>query len=280
MSFTSLPMPALSLMCEQFTYATRKAVGKRRNTSLSAGIGIDSAEARKSACADSDFFRLDEETEYDNRKTAFYLKLSESQVMEYCKKHNGSPNVFASVMLARAARRLAHDDKNAIIVLVAVDCKAIFKIRNNYRAYAGNLTLSLPSDEKLNNTTEVFTMARNQLKQHAGTEYINRELKKMKTTPMPPDAPMASFTVSYPDTRSFKELSNHIEELYVTTSLSKITDMLCKITCINNCFFLAFLQSFSSRCFLDCFLEELKSANIDCEFLREEPIRLCEIKPL
>ena len=245
-----------------------------------ADIGVSNAANCESSNPNSDFFRLDEETETDERKTAFYLKLPESQVMEYCKKHNGSPNVFVSVMLARAARRLAPDSKKNISVLVAVDYKAVFKIHDNYRAYAGNLTLDFPASKNLNDTTDIFTTARNRLKQQAEPENILRELKKMKSTPMLTDTPIASFTVSYPNTKGFKELSNHIEELQLITSLSKITDILCEITCINNCFFLAFLQSFSSRRFLDCFLKELKSANINYEFLRKEPIKLCEIKSL
>ena len=50
-----------------------------------------------------DFFRLTDTA--DNDKTVFYVKLSESQIMQYCRDYDGSPNVIVSVLLAKAARR-------------------------------------------------------------------------------------------------------------------------------------------------------------------------------
>ena len=255
------------------------AIPKSETEDPFANIRAENASNDESAYPDSDFFRLDEEMKADNRKTAFYLKLSESQIMNYCKKHNGTPNVFVSVMLARAARRLAPDSRKMVTVFVAADCKAIFKIHDNYKSYVGNLTLSFPANRDLRDTTNAFTAARILLKKQAEPKNVLRELKNMKSAGIPSDTPLGSFTVSYPNTRGFRELSDHIEELYLTTSLSKITDILCEITCVGGCFFMAFLQSSSSRRFLDCFLEELKSENISCEVLHEEPIELCEIAP-
>ena len=50
-----------------------------------------------------DFFRLNDGA--DSSKTVYYVKLSEMQVMQYCREYDGSPNVLISVMLAKAARR-------------------------------------------------------------------------------------------------------------------------------------------------------------------------------
>lgn len=61
------------------------------------------------------------------------------------------------------------------------------------------------------------------------------------------------------------------------TSLSKITDILCEITCVNHSLFLAFMQPFSSPGYFRCFLEELTLAGLQYELLRSEPLRLCNI---
>ena len=69
-----------------------------------AGLNIDGAEEplyRKET--EKDFFRLNDGTESDARVT--YIKLSEAQLMRYCRDFDGSPNAFLAVMLARAARR-------------------------------------------------------------------------------------------------------------------------------------------------------------------------------
>jgi len=61
------------------------------------------------------------------------------------------------------------------------------------------------------------------------------------------------------------------------TSLSKITDILCEITCAGHSFFLAFMQPFSSGKYFRCFLDELDAAGISYEILRSEPLRMCRI---
>ena len=105
------------------------------------------------------------------------------------------------------------------------------------------------------------------------------EIRQMKQglPPPAPDIPQASICVSYPGGRNFGPLDPWIDEFYVMTSLSKITDILCEITCVNHSFFLAFMQPFSSPGYFRCFLEELASAEIQYELLRSEPLRLCNI---
>ena len=69
----------------------------------------------------------------------------------------------------------------------------------------------------------------------------------------------------------------YIEGLFFVTSLSKITDVLIEITCVNRSFFISFLQPFSSDKYFQCFLEELHYAGIDYEEMGSEPIRMCGI---
>jgi hypothetical protein len=100
---------------------------------------------------------------------------------------------------------------------------------------------------------------------------------KQGLPPPSPDIPQASICVSYPGGRSFGPLAPWIDEFYIMTSLSKITDVLCEITCVGHSFFLAFMQPFSSPDYFRCFLAELASAGIQYVLLRSEPLRLCNI---
>ena len=65
-----------------------------------------------------DFFRLSDGV--DSRKTVFYVKLSERQVMQYCREYDGSPNVLISVLLAKAARRWNPESEKTITVSVCI----------------------------------------------------------------------------------------------------------------------------------------------------------------
>ena len=139
--------------------------------------------------------------------------------------------------------------------------------------------LDFPKERDLEDITKACTIARGQLMLQAQPENSLWEIKQMKRMlpPPSPDIALASICVSYVNSRNFGPLDPYIDELYVVTSLSKITDILCEVTCINHHFFLAFMQPYSSGEYFRCFLKELDSTGISYEFLRSEPLRMCGI---
>ncbi len=224
-----------------------------------------------------DFFRLVDAA--DAEKTVFYLKLSEAQIMEYCRDYDSTPNVIMSVLLAKAARRLDPACRKTVTVSVCVNRKAMLGNFNNYRMFTGEAILDFAKERDLEDLTKTCTIARGQLMLQVQPENLLWELKQMKRMlpPPSPDIARASICVSYVNSRSFGPLDSWIEELYIVTSLSKITDILCEITCINHQFFLTFMQPFSSEKYFRCFLDELDAAGISYERLRREPLRICGI---
>jgi len=224
-----------------------------------------------------DFFRLTNAA--DANKTVFYVKLSEAQIMQYCRDYDGTPNIIVSVLLAKAARRWNPECEKTVTVSVCVDRKALLGNYNNYRMFAGEAILDFPKDRDMKDITKTCTIARGQLMLQTQPENILWEIKQMKRMlpPPSPDIAQASICVSYVNSRSFGPLDPWIEEIYVVTSLSKITDVLCEITCINHHFFLSFMQPFSSGKYFRCFLDELDAAGISYESLGSEPLRMCGI---
>jgi len=224
-----------------------------------------------------DFFRLTDTAEPD--KTVFYVKLSEAQIMQYCRDYDGSPNVIVSVLLAKAARRRDPECEKTVTVSVCINRKAMLGNYNNYRMSVGEAILDFPKERELKDLTKACTIARGQLMLQAQPENMLWEIQQMKRKlpPPSPDLAQASICVSYINSRSFGPLDPYIEEQYIVTSLSKITDILCEITCINHSFFLAFMQPFSSEKYFRCFLDELDAAGISYEVLGSEPLRMCGI---
>ena len=224
-----------------------------------------------------DFFRL--VSGMDSDKRVFFLKLSESKVMEFCNINDGSPNVLFSVMLAKAARKYDAVCEKTITVSVAINHKAVLGNHDNYRMFVGQAILDFPKNRDLEDIRKTCTIGRGQLILQADPENSIWDIKNRKSRleSISFDVPQASICVSYVNNRSFGPLDPYIEEMYIVTSLSKITDMLCEVTCINHSFFLAFLQPFSSEKFLECFLEELHVVGIPCELLRSEPLQMCGI---
>lgn len=224
-----------------------------------------------------DFFRLTDDT--DRNKHVFCLRIPESQIMQYCREYDSSPNVFLSVILARAARRWDPVSGKTITVSVCIDHKAMLGNHDNYRCFVGDIVLDFPKCRNLDDITKACTLARGQLMLQAQPENSLWEIKQMKRMlPLPPpDIAQASICISYINNRSFGLLDPYIEEQYVVTSLSKITDVLCVISCLNHSFFLAFMQPYSSDGYFRCFLDELDLAGISYEALGSEPLRMCGI---
>ncbi|MCR5754219.1 MAG: hypothetical protein K6G30_05315 [Acetatifactor sp.] len=227
-----------------------------------------------------DFFRL--VNEGHGEKRVFCMKIPESQIMQYCRSVDGSPNVFLSVMLARAARRLDPENEKTITVSVCVDHKAVLGNRDNYHCFVGDAVLDFPKNRNLDDITKACTIARGQLMLQVQPENSMWEIKQLKRMlpPISPDIALASICVSYPGNRSLGPLDPYIEEMYYMTSLSKITDILCEVCCANHNFFVAFMQPFSSEKYFECFLEELRKEGIEYTFLGSEPIRMCGILSL
>ena len=240
-------------------------------------LDVDSAAPLYQKRPIPDFFRLTGGADRD--KTVFCLKLQGSEVMRYCRAFDGTPNVIVSVLMTKAARRLDPSSEKAVTAMVCVDHKALLGNHDNYRCFVGAAFLDFPRNRDLNDIQKACTIARGQLMLQAQPENSLWEIQRMKQglPPPSPDIPQATLCVSYPGGRSFGPLAPWIDEFYIMTSLSKVTDVLCEITCVGHSFFLAFMQPFSSPDYFRCFLEELTSAGIPYELLRREPLRLCDI---
>ena len=90
-------------------------------------------------------------------------------------------------------------------------------------------------------------------------------------------SPRWSISISYANSRSFGPLDPYIDELYLLAEPG-VSDISCEIACINQNFFLAIGQSFSSDAFVGLFLNELESVGIGCEVMKKEPLRLCGLE--
>ena len=238
-----------------------------------------------------DFYRLNRTGEIDPQ--IYYLKLPETQVMKYCRDNDGSPNVFSSVMLTKAARRCDPENDKTISVCVAIDHKAMLGNYDNYRMFANVVELDFPADRSLDDVMKACTISRGQMMLQAQPENSMWAVKQRKAlrerfSQMPLEmklgamakmagSPRWSISVSYANSRSFGPLDPYIEELYLLAEPG-VTDVACEVACINQNFFLAIMQNFSSETFFEALLEELKQIGIDCEVMGWEPLKLCGLK--
>ena len=239
----------------------------------------------------TDFYRFGDGTLNDPHAT--YVKIPESQMMQYCKDNDGSPNTFLAVMFARAVRRYDPASDKTVSISIAVDHKAMLGNYDNYRMFANVVELDFAKDRSLQDIARNCTIARGQLMLQASLENSLWAMKQRKATfaklnQMPLDmklgmiaksagSPRWSIAISYANSRSFGPLDSYIDELYVMSEPG-VTDVLCEIACINHYFFLCIARTFPSEEFTDIFLDELSTVGIDYEVTGTEPFHLCGIE--
>ena len=235
-----------------------------------------------------DFYRLNSGTDMDQR--IFYVRLSEEQLMQYCKDYDGSPNAFLSVMFARAVRHYDHESEKTISIAVAIDHKAMLGNHDNYRMGANVVELDFPKSRPLDDLMKACTIVRGQMMLQAQPENSLWAMKQRKALYAKMDqvplkmklgimakaagSPRWSISISYMNSRSFGLLDPYIDQLYVLSEPG-VSDIICEISCINHSFFLAIGQNFSSDEFVGVFLGELASVGISFEVMQKEPLRLC-----
>ena len=236
----------------------------------------------------TDFYRFGDGTLKDPFAT--FVKIPESQMMQFCRDYDGSPNTFLAVMFARAVRRYDPASDKTVSVSIAIDHKAMLGNYDNYRLFANVLELDFAKDRSLQDIARNCTMARGQLMLQASMENSLWAMKQRKATfaklnQMPLDMKLGmiaksagslrwSISISYANSRSFGPLDPYIDELYMMAEPG-VADVLCEIACINHFFFLCIARTFPSEKFTDIFLDELSTVGIDYEVRGREPFHLC-----
>lgn len=239
-----------------------------------------------------DFYRV--KVEGDASKQVHHIMLEESELIQYCRDFDGSPNAMIAVMLARAARKYDPENEKTVSVSVAIDHKAMLGARENYRMFANVIELDFPKSRPLDDLMKTCTMARGQMMLQAQPENSLWAMKQRKLTyaklgQLPLEFKLGAlaktagnvrwtFSVSYVNSRTFGALDPYIETLYAVAEPG-VFDIGCEITCINRKFFLTLIESFTADRFIDIFLRELSSVGIAYEVVRKEPLRLCGIEP-
>ena len=258
-----------------------------------AHLDIDGAEeplfTKEPTC---DFYRLNHGDDTDQWIT--YVRLSEEQLMEYCRQFDGSPNAILSVLLARAVRRYDPANEKTVTVAVAIDHKAMLGNHDSYRMFANVVELDFTRARPLDDLMKACTITRGQILVQAQPENSLWAMKQRKMTyarlnQMPLDmkvatmaksagSPRWTISLSYANSRSFGPLDPYIDQVYVI-AMPGVTDVLCEIACINGHFHLAIMQNFTSDAFVQALLEELTAVGIDHEVVGGEALHMCGLEP-
>ena len=223
-----------------------------------------------------------------------YLKLPEEKVLEVCRENDANPDVFFSVLLARAVRRMDQDSDKPVIIGVAVNHKEVLGNYDNYRDLSDVVYLDFSKERENEPLDKMCTVARGQLMLQIQPENSQNYLKElqdkvaqMSKIPLPMKSVMINVSLDYTtrgtacvsgiNDRSFGPLDPYIREVFVLGEADAF-DVQLETACINGSFCLLFAQNFMSEAYFDAFLQELEEAGIPVEIVRKDQSPLSGVR--
>ncbi|MDO4797876.1 MAG: hypothetical protein Q4A01_07640 [Coriobacteriales bacterium] len=252
---------------------------------------VDQAQKPRALSEPTDFYQIgDGPVTLDGRKTTYYLTVPASDLMDFCRQNDGSPNAAVAVLLAKAMCKVDPSINKDLVLGVAINKKALLGNYENYHYGADMAMVDFPAHHRIGSLSKACTVVRGQIiwqtqqesvlysvrmgkegfAQIAAIPTVQAKLDSLKDAL---GAPLVSSIVSYTGNRTMGDLDHHIDEFYCVTEPMG-TELLIEINCLNHCFYLSVLQSFSSSAYVDELMREFAEEGIGCELVGKEDLRL------
>ncbi|MCI6997399.1 MAG: hypothetical protein ACI4DX_16870 [Oliverpabstia sp.] len=213
------------------------------------------------------------------------LRISEKQLMQYCRAQDGTPGVVISLLMSRAIDRLFPDNDLPIVTGMAVNLRPALEAPD----YAGSpLTLAyLPYSGKIRNKSfdEQATMYRGRLILAADKERLQAGIKSStrlyRAIDQQPTVEAkcafvhrvldsyrnaATVLLSYVGSAKLAAMDSYVTELYIQNDCPGLN---IEITNCHGFFFLNISHEWKEDIYFDAFCEELTAQGIDYEIMGE-----------
>ncbi|MDY5986746.1 MAG: hypothetical protein SPJ81_07295 [Lachnoclostridium sp.] len=215
----------------------------------------------------------------------YALRISEKEMMQYCRRQDGSPGVVLSLMMARAIDRLNPENESSIVAGMAINLRPaldtpqykgspigitflsyddVIKAKpftTQATAYRGRLILA--SDKELllagvGNACKYYTM----MDQLPTVEAKRAMANKMRESFMG----RTSYVVSYVGQAKMGEAERYVKEIQIENELGN-DGIVIEVIAANGYFFLEFAQQWGEELYFQGFCEELTAQGIGYEVL-------------
>lgn len=234
--------------------------------------------------------------EADLQKTAYSIKIDESEFMRFNLDNDGSPGTMVALLFSRAVAALYPEAKEAIRIALCVNQRralhaplahqslvggAMLEYKEEMRdwplekqgtAYRGMVFAQTEEEKVLSGVASGAAISRMILSKESDEErravagYIGSLANKILTA-----------TVSYVGKANYKEAEQYIRDFRTWTSPAS-NGILIEISAVNGHFTLDFLQTFSNPLFVNAFLKELDDNGIEYDMQDVSDIELANIR--
>lgn len=228
--------------------------------------------------------------------TTFYLKLREQNVMNFCKKHDGSPSAIISALLYKAILKNHPEAEEPIVAGIAYSLRDAYNVPESHGNLAGLVHVKYPRKAKSYSYTELGTMTRsiillqsqpeNTLCADAGKQYITQYLKSLPdhatrtetyTGFMRRAIGMDTFNLSYIGRQDWSAFAEYVDGYYTIVPLMT-SPLSVELNAVNGWFNMTVSQSFSSDRYIRSFMELLTQCGIPYSYEGFQPLTVSNVK--
>ncbi len=233
-------------------------------------------------CSEADYFRLkDGGLVNDSVPTVYRFSLGEAELMNFSHDHDGSPCALLSSLMVKAIHTLHPEEKKDIVSAVSFNLRPGLGNRHSYRMLCSALKLRYPEKTHGWEIKKLCTCSRGMVtlqSQEENVLYYARNMKeRMEKLLMIPDieekkrimgelalkdSVSNTFSISYVGKQDLGCLTPCIESIYNLTDGSTFETLFIEVSAVNGCFYISFLQGFSSDVYYRAFLQELTRAGL------------------
>lgn len=227
------------------------------------------------------YLYLNDENKFEIKGPYIYrVEIPQKELMDYCKEFDGSPATAISLFLARAIKEIhpnsnriigagivtnlrealgvkkSHQSTDALPVLEFTDKIASKSLEIQGTAFRGQVLLKCKKDGLIDEVydNKKFFDFMNKLHFKGLKNFLIHFIisKYMKT---------CTFNVSYVGRCQFEETEKYINQFYTEPCVTGM-GLMIEMNCLNDKFYLTFLQEWVESIYFDIFLKKLKECNI------------------
>lgn len=222
----------------------------------------------------------------------YYVRLSQKNLIDYCRENDSSPASLFSLLIARAIRELNPYTKEPIICGLDQNLRSALNAEKSHHslvrkslleyderlerlpydrqntAIRGRIILDTDPDytkEELLNQKKFYQLLR-------GCPFLFMKRNLLRTIKQHTDNRNCTYVVSYTGRFSNRSIEKHINSFFIDVDAPE-SGIILELTSLNENFFVSFMQEWQEKIYFNAFCKKMEEIGISYEVIYEgEPV--------
>ncbi|MGN0339597.1 MAG: hypothetical protein ACI4D0_03780 [Lachnospira sp.] len=241
------------------------------------------------------FSLSDNDPALDDVGSAYYINISEKDLMEFSKSNDGTPNATISALIYKAITNIFPAIDKPVVCGVATNTRSALNLNDHFASLISLLYLKYTPNTRDYDVLKLGTLGRGMIMLQSQPENIlysigsqskfcdylrslssPEEKRQVYANNIRQITKLTTYSVSYVGQKSWYGLAPYIDNVYTQTSLNN-KSLVAEINVINGVFGICISQSFSNDTYVNAFLDELKKNSIPYTLVGKLPLNTAKV---